>query len=77
MFLGGGMLKRRKNKFEELAKSKELQYKTLIENLPQKIFIKDLNSAYVSCNENYAMDLRIKAEEITGKTDFDFSDIFG
>jgi PAS domain S-box-containing protein len=66
------MLKRRKNKFEDLAKSKELQYKTLIESLPQKIFIKDLNSNYVSCNENYARDLKIKAGDIAGKTDFDF-----
>ncbi len=48
------------------------KYKTLFENLPQKIFQKDVNSIFVSCNENYAKDLNIKSDEIIGKTDFDF-----
>jgi len=26
----------------------------------------------VSCNENYAHDLKIKSEEIAGKTDYEF-----
>ena len=50
----------------------ENKYKALLENLPQKIFLKDKNSVYVSCNENYAKDLKIKAQEIVGKTDYDF-----
>ena len=50
----------------------EKKYRVLIENLPQKIFLKDRNSVYVSCNENYARDLKIGPEEITGKTDYDF-----
>ena len=49
----------------------KIKYKTLFENLPQKIFIKDKNSVYVSCNENYAKDLNMGADEIVGKTDFD------
>ncbi|MDD5109235.1 MAG: chemotaxis protein CheB [Candidatus Omnitrophica bacterium] len=56
----------------ELAQANEREYRTLIENLPQKVFLKDKNSVYVSCNGNYARDLRIKPEEIVGKTDFDF-----
>ncbi|MBW6470703.1 MAG: PAS domain S-box protein, partial [Methanosarcinaceae archaeon] len=47
------------------------KYKTLFENLPQKIFNKDVNSVYVSCNENYAKDLNIGPDEIVGKTDYD------
>lgn len=62
----------RKRLEDELAKAKEMQYRTLIENLPQKVFLKDKNSVYVSCNENYAKDLKIKPEEIAGKTDYDF-----
>lgn len=50
----------------------EIKYRTLLENLPQKIFLKDKNLVYISCNENYARDLKIKPEEITGKTDYDF-----
>lgn len=50
----------------------EIKYRTLLENLPQKIFLKDKNLVYISCNENYARDLKIKPEEIAGKTDYDF-----
>jgi len=50
----------------------ENKYRMLLENLPQKIFLKDKNSVYVSCNDNYAKDLKIKASEIVGKTDYDF-----
>ena len=53
-------------------KESESRYKSLIENIPQKIFTKDRNSAYVSCNDNFAEDLKIKAEDIVGKTDYDF-----
>ncbi|MCK9640673.1 MAG: PAS domain S-box protein [Prolixibacteraceae bacterium] len=44
----------------------------LIEYIPQRIFLKDLNSVYILCNENYAKDLGIAPEEIAGKSDFDF-----
>jgi len=57
---------------EENLRQSENKYRTLVENLPQKIFLKDKNSVYVSCNENYARDLKIKPEEIAGKTDYDF-----
>lgn len=57
---------------EEALKVSENKYRTLLENLPQKIFLKDRNSVYVSCNENYARDLKIEAKEIVGKTDYDF-----
>jgi PAS domain S-box-containing protein len=49
----------------------EAKYKTLMEHLPQKIFLKDGYSNYISCNEAYADDLEIKPEEIEGKTDYD------
>lgn len=53
-------------------RASENKYRTLLENLPQKIFLKDTDSVYISCNENYAGDLGIKAAEIAGKTDYDF-----
>ena len=49
----------------------ESKYRTLLENLPQKIFLKDKRSVYISCNENFARDLGIKPDEIVGKTDAD------
>ncbi len=57
---------------EETLRMSERKYRILLENLPQKIFYKDKNSIYVSCNENYARDLNIQPDEIVGKTDYDF-----
>ncbi|MFH1208977.1 MAG: PAS domain S-box protein [Candidatus Omnitrophota bacterium] len=62
----------RKRLERELAQAKEARFRTLVESLPQKVFFKDINSIYVSCNSNYARDLKIKPEEIAGKTDYDF-----
>jgi len=59
-------------KSEEKLKASESKYRTLIENLPQKIFLKDANSVFVTCNKNYAKDLAISEEEIKGKNDYDF-----
>ena len=50
----------------------EKKYRTLLENLPQKIFFKDKTLTYVSCNENYARDLKINPDDLAGKTDYDF-----
>jgi PAS domain S-box-containing protein len=57
---------------EEKLKESEGKYRTLVENIPEKIFVKDALLAYVSCNDSYARDLGIAAEAIAGKTDFDF-----
>jgi PAS domain S-box-containing protein len=56
----------------EVARVSENKYRTLIENLPQKIFLKDRNSVYLSCNENYARNLKISPDEIIGRTDYEF-----
>ena len=57
---------------EEALRESESKYRTLVENIPQKIFIKNKDLVYISCNENYAKDLKIKPDEIAGKTDYDF-----
>ncbi len=54
------------------AAQREKQYRTLIENIPQKVFLKNLEGQYLSCNNAYARDLNIRVEEIEGHTDFDF-----
>ena len=56
----------------KILQGSENKYRVLLENLPQKIFHKDKNSVYVSCNNNYARDLKIQPDEIIGKTDYDF-----
>ena len=65
------MLESRQATERELRES-EIKYRTLVENLPQKIFLKDAQLHYVSCNQAYARDLGLAAEEIAGKNDFDF-----
>ncbi|MCG3221728.1 MAG: PAS domain S-box protein [Candidatus Heimdallarchaeota archaeon] len=50
----------------------EKKYRILLESLPQKIFHKDVNLKYISCNENLANDLNIQPSDIKGKTDFNF-----
>jgi diguanylate cyclase (GGDEF)-like protein/PAS domain S-box-containing protein len=57
---------------EQKLRESEAKNRTLLENLPQRIFYKDTNSVYVSCNKHYAQDLKIQAEEIAGKTDYAF-----
>jgi PAS domain S-box-containing protein len=63
-------LRELKQKDDALQKS-EHKYRALFENIPQNIFRKDLASVFVSCNENFAATLRLRPEEISGKTDFD------
>ncbi len=56
---------------EERLQVSENKYKILLENLPQRIFYKDKNFIYISCNENFARDFHITPDEIRGKTDYD------
>ena len=64
--------RRKKRQAEEALRESEKKHRTLLENLPQKIFFKDRNSVYVACNGNYARDLKIPSDEIQGRTDYDF-----
>lgn len=62
-----------KRKQAEIAlRESEQKHRELLEHIPQKIFYKDKNSVYVTCNDNYARDFNITAEQITGKTDYNF-----
>jgi PAS domain S-box-containing protein len=56
----------------ELLRKSERLNRSLVEHLPHRVFIKDLNSVYVSCNANYAHDLGLSPEQIIGKDDFAF-----
>lgn len=58
--------------FEETLKENELIYRSLLNNLPQKIFYKDRNSVYLICNESYASDFGLKPEDMKGKNDYEF-----
>ena len=57
---------------EEALRRSEATYRSLVENLPQKVFLKDREGAYVSVNENYARDLGLTSEQMKGKNDYEF-----
>ena len=56
---------------EDKLRENESRYSAIVENLPQKIFLRDINLAFIMCNENFAREFKLKPEEIIGKTDYD------
>ena len=56
----------------EMLRQSEEKFRTLVAHLPQQVFVKDINSVYVACNEIFANDFKISPDEIAGKTDYDF-----
>jgi len=57
---------------EVALRESENKYRTLVENLPQRFFLKDKNSVFISCSQNLADDLGITTEHIIGTTDYDY-----
>jgi PAS domain S-box-containing protein len=49
----------------------ESQYRSLIENLEQAIFLKDLSGKFLAVNQQFCNSLRKSASEIIGNTDAD------
>lgn len=49
----------------------EGRYRTLLDNLPQELFMKDKGLVYMLCSQSYAAALNQKSGEIIGKTDRD------
>ncbi len=56
----------------ETLQAGEKRMREVLESLPQRIFVKNKNLAYVFCNGSYARDLNLPADEIAGKIDYDF-----
>jgi PAS domain S-box-containing protein len=57
---------------EESLRNSEALYHSLVENLPQNVFRKDRAGRFTFVNQRFAALLGRPAEEILGKTDFDF-----
>ncbi|MCX7628095.1 MAG: EAL domain-containing protein [Methylophilaceae bacterium] len=50
---------------------RHLFHTPLVDALPLGIFVKDLDSVYVSCNARFAQDVGLPRERIVGRTDHD------
>jgi len=61
-----------RKKTEIKIKESEERYRILVETLPARIWSKDKDSTFISCNKTLADDLGVKKENIAGKTDYDF-----
>ncbi len=60
-----------RKKDEEVLRESEARYRTLVENIPQKIFMKDRDLRWVSINQNLARDFGFRPEEVVGKVNAD------
>jgi PAS domain S-box-containing protein len=59
-------------KAEEALRESEERYRTLIENIPQGVLLKNRESKYISINTAYALAFGLRQEDIIGKSDYDF-----
>ena len=62
---------------EELHQSRQM-LQSVLDNIPQRVFWKDLNSIYLGCNRAFASDAKLNSPaEIVGKSDLDlgFSEV--
>jgi two-component system cell cycle sensor histidine kinase/response regulator CckA len=63
----------RKRAEDELYHSRQM-LQLVLDNIPQRVFWKDLNSSYVGCNQAFAIDAGLDhPQSIVGKNDFDLS----
>jgi PAS domain S-box-containing protein len=63
-------IRERKRAQEDLSLREE-RHRTLLASLPQLVFFKDRDSAFVSVNAAFAEDLGMTPEDVIGKTDYD------
>ena len=60
---------------QQIALSQQKTFlRTLLDNIPDLIFSKDLDGVYMACNTTFERFFGAKESEIIGKTDFDFVD---
>ncbi len=61
-----------KKRAEQQLSENEAKYRTLLDNLPQRIFYKDNNLRFLAANPVFADDIGSTTEDIVGKSDYDF-----
>jgi PAS domain S-box-containing protein len=63
-----------RKKIEEELQAKEAHLNTLVQTIPDLIWLKDINGVYLTCNKEFESFFGAPIPEIIGKTDYDFVD---
>ena len=63
-----------RKRVEKALRESEAHLKTLIQTIPDLIWLKDENGVYLSCNPRFESFFGAEEKEIRGKTDYDFVD---
>lgn len=63
-----------RKKAEKALQNSETHLRTLIEALPDLVWLKDVDGVYLNCNLKFEQLFGAKEDEIIGKTDYDFVD---
>ncbi|NLE22908.1 MAG: PAS domain S-box protein [Actinobacteria bacterium] len=59
---------------EEALRTSEAHLRTLVDTLPDMVWLKDPEGVFLSCNRRFAQYFGAPVDEIVGKTDLDFLD---
>jgi PAS domain S-box-containing protein len=59
---------------EKALSQSEAHLRTLVDTIPDLIWLKDIDGVYISCNPMFERFFGAKESEIAGKTDYDFVD---
>ena len=59
---------------EEALRKSEAQLRTLIDTIPDLVWLKDLSGVYQYCNNRFESFFGAKEQDIIGRTDYDFVD---
>lgn len=60
-----------RKRIEEALRQSESRYRTLVESLPQRIFLKSKDYRFISVNEAFAQELHLRPADLVGKVDYD------
>ncbi|MFZ2634002.1 MAG: PAS domain S-box protein [Desulfosalsimonadaceae bacterium] len=71
-FIGTIMDITARKKAEEALRQSEVWHRTLVETIPDLVWLKDMNGVYLSCNPTFERYFGAKEADIVGKTDYDF-----
>ncbi len=63
-----------RKRMEKSIRENESRLRTLVETIPDLVWLKDENGVFLSCNKKFECLLGVKEEDIVGKTDYDFVD---